>query len=47
MNQHTWGKWLIHRTKYDKDNQFQSLESYDESFRCETVANFEKHGYEV
>ena len=26
VDQHTGGKWLIHRTKRRKDNQFQSLE---------------------
>ena len=26
VNQHTAGKWLIHRTKRHKDNQLQSLE---------------------
>ena len=24
-DQHTWGNWLIHGTKYHKDNQLQSL----------------------
>ena len=26
MDQHTRGKWLIHRTKRRKDNQLESLE---------------------
>ena len=26
VNQHTGGKWLIHGTKRQKDNQLQSLE---------------------
>ena len=26
VDQHTGGKWLIHRTKRRKDNQLQSLE---------------------
>ena len=26
VDQHTGGKWLIHSTKHDKDNQLQSLE---------------------
>ena len=26
VDQHTGGKWLIHRTKHRKDNQLQSLE---------------------
>ena len=26
MDQHTWGKGLIHSTKHRKDNQLQSLE---------------------
>ena len=26
MDQHTWGKWLIHVTKHYKDYQWQSLE---------------------
>ena len=25
VDQHTWGKWLIHGTKRRKDNQLQSL----------------------
>ena len=26
VDQHTGGKWLIHRTKHRKDNQLQGLE---------------------
>ena len=26
VDQHTWGKWLIHSTKRHKDNQLQILE---------------------
>ena len=26
VDQHTWGKWLIHGTKRHKDNQLQSPE---------------------
>ena len=26
IQQHTWGKWLIHATKRRRDNQLQSLE---------------------
>ena len=26
VDQHKWGKWLIHGTKRRKDNQLQSLE---------------------
>ena len=26
VDQHTWGKWLIHGTKHRKDNQLQSPE---------------------